>query len=164
MGSGIIRIGTCSWTQKSLIESGAFYPPEASSAEERLNFYASHFDTVEVDSSYYAIPTPKMARAWVERTPDNFLFHLKAYGALTGHSIDPGLLTKDNCEFLPGGGPGGGQYPRADPAALRGFAQAMVAALEPLKAGTSWVSSSFSTPPGSPAKTPTATISSTARN
>lgn len=53
-----IRVGTCSWAEKSLIESGEFYPKGVSSAEERLRFYASHFDTVEVDSTYYAYLLP----------------------------------------------------------------------------------------------------------
>lgn len=51
-----IHVGTCSWAEKSLIESGEFYPKEVSSAEERLKYYASNFDTVEADSTYYAIP------------------------------------------------------------------------------------------------------------
>ena len=62
-----IRVGTCSWTEKSLIESGEFYPRGVSSAEERLRFYASRFDTVEVDSSYYAIPATRTTGLWDER-------------------------------------------------------------------------------------------------
>jgi uncharacterized protein YecE (DUF72 family) len=49
-----ILIGTASWTDKSLIESGLFYPPEVKSAEERLRYYAHQFSVVEVDSAYYA--------------------------------------------------------------------------------------------------------------
>ena len=63
MAPGSIRIGTCSWTDKGLIEGGTFYPPEAQSPKERLKYYAEQFDTVEVDSSYYAIPTIQMAKA-----------------------------------------------------------------------------------------------------
>jgi uncharacterized protein YecE (DUF72 family) len=46
-----IRVGSCSWAEKTLLESGEFYPKEAASAEERLRFYAAQFDTVEVDTT-----------------------------------------------------------------------------------------------------------------
>jgi len=52
----MIRIGTCSWTEKTLIQSGEFYPGDVKTAEGRLRYYASQFDTVEVDSTYYALP------------------------------------------------------------------------------------------------------------
>jgi uncharacterized protein YecE (DUF72 family) len=91
----MVRIGTCSWAEKSLVESGEFYPTEAKTAEARLRYYASHFDTVEVDSTYYAVPDPRNAWLWSMRTPDNFTFHIKAYGALTGHAIDPRTLPAD---------------------------------------------------------------------
>src|SRR5689334_19781878 len=95
------RVGTCSWAEKSLIESGEFYPQGVSSAEDRLRFYATHFDTVEVDSTYYAIAADRTTALWAERTPDNFLFHVKVYGALTGHGIDPRTLPKALRELLP---------------------------------------------------------------
>jgi uncharacterized protein YecE (DUF72 family) len=91
----VIRVGTCSWTEKSLIQSGQFYPRNATSAEDRLRYYASHFDTVEVDSVYYAIPDQKTAWLWDVRTPSDFTFHIKMYGALTGHAINPQTLPKD---------------------------------------------------------------------
>ena len=52
----MMRVGVCSWAEKTLVESGEFYPPQIRSAEARLRYYASCFDTVEVDSTYYAIP------------------------------------------------------------------------------------------------------------
>jgi uncharacterized protein YecE (DUF72 family) len=91
----VIRIGTCSWAEKSLLESGEFYPAEAKTAEARLRHYASLFDTVEVDSTYYAVPDPRTTWLWGMRTPDHFTFHIKVYGALTGHAIDPRTLPKD---------------------------------------------------------------------
>jgi uncharacterized protein YecE (DUF72 family) len=97
----MIRAGTCSWTDKTLINSGEFYPKETSTAESRLRYYADHFDTVEVDSTYYAIPNIRNVYLWVERTPDNFTFHIKVYGALTGHGIDPKTLPKDILNLLP---------------------------------------------------------------
>ena len=51
-----ILVGTCSWTDATLIRSGGFYPAWAKSAEARLQFYASQFPLVEVDSSYYSLP------------------------------------------------------------------------------------------------------------
>jgi uncharacterized protein YecE (DUF72 family) len=91
----MIRVGTCSWAEKSLLASGEFYPAEAKTAEARLRYYASHFDTVEVDSTYYAVPDPRTAWLWSMRTPDDFIFHIKAYGALTGHAVDPRTLPED---------------------------------------------------------------------
>ena len=55
------------------------------SAEARLRFYARVFDCVEVNSSYYAIPDVKNAQRWIERTPPDFIFHVKAYSLMTGH-------------------------------------------------------------------------------
>jgi len=52
---GEILVGTCSWTDPTLIESGRFYPPSTRSAEARLRYYASQFGLDEVDSSYYAL-------------------------------------------------------------------------------------------------------------
>ena len=57
-----ILVGTASWTDKSLIESGKFYPSSAKDAETRLKYYASQFPMVEVDSSYYAMPLPATAQ------------------------------------------------------------------------------------------------------
>ena len=95
----MIRVGSCSWTEKTLIKSGEFYPPGVSSPAARLRFYADHFKTVEVNSSYYAIPGVQTAQQWVERTPGDFTFHVKVYGALTGHGVDPKTLPGDiqNC-------------------------------------------------------------------
>jgi uncharacterized protein YecE (DUF72 family) len=97
----MIHIGTCSWTEKTLIKSGEFYPKEVKSAEDRLRYYAASFDTVEVDSSYYAIPDIKNAMVWAERTPGNFIFHVKAFGALTGHGVDPKTLPAEVISALP---------------------------------------------------------------
>lgn len=97
----MIRTGTCSWTEKTLIQSGEFYPRNVRTAESRLQFYASRFDTVEIDSTYYAIPTKSNAYLWAQRTPENFVFHIKVYGALTGHGIDPRTLPPDIRAELP---------------------------------------------------------------
>jgi uncharacterized protein YecE (DUF72 family) len=97
----MIHIGTCSWTEKTLIQSGEFYPQEARTSEGRLRYYAGHFQTLEVDSTYYAIPDKRNTHLWADRTPENFIFHIKVYGALTGHGIDPKTLPKDIFNMLP---------------------------------------------------------------
>jgi uncharacterized protein YecE (DUF72 family) len=84
MASNIL-VGTASWTDATLIESGRFYPPDAKSPEERLRFYASQFPIVEVDSSFYGMPSFNNAVLWVNRTPDHFTFDVKLFRALTLH-------------------------------------------------------------------------------
>ena len=79
-----ILVGTASWTDKTLVDSGLFYPPEAKTAEARLRYYASRFPMVEVDSSYYAMPSPSTSQLWVERTPADFVFNVKAFRLFTG--------------------------------------------------------------------------------
>ncbi|GHA84106.1 DUF72 domain-containing protein [Cognatilysobacter bugurensis] len=95
-----IRIGTASWTDPSLIKSGLFYPKGVNSAEERLRFYAANFPVVEVDSSYYALPSSKNSDLWIERTPDDFTFNIKAFRLLTGHQTPASALPKDIAEEL----------------------------------------------------------------
>jgi uncharacterized protein YecE (DUF72 family) len=90
-----ISIGTASWTDKTLIACRRFYPPEARSAEARLRFYATQFPIVEVDSSYYGMPTPSNAQLWADRTPDHFVFNVKAFRLFTGHQTSPIVLHKD---------------------------------------------------------------------
>jgi uncharacterized protein YecE (DUF72 family) len=98
---GEILIGTCSWTDPTLIESHRFYPAWAKSAEARLQYYASQFNLVEVDSSYYALPSDKISRLWVERTGDRFVFDIKAFRLFTLHPTPPTALPKDIKEALP---------------------------------------------------------------
>lgn len=95
------RVGTASWTDPTLIASETFYPPSAKTAEDRLRFYAEHFDTVEVDSSYYALPSERNSRLWADRTPDSFLFHIKAFALLTTHAAETSRLPKVMREMLP---------------------------------------------------------------
>jgi uncharacterized protein YecE (DUF72 family) len=95
-----ILIGTASWTDKSLIASGRFYPPGCSSPEERLRYYASQFSLVEIDSSYYAMPAASVAQLWAERTPETFTFNIKAFRLFTGHQTAPSALPKDIAQAL----------------------------------------------------------------
>ena len=76
-----------------------WYPKGVTSPEQRLRYYAARFDTVEVDSSYYAIPQRSYAEAWAARTPDTFSFHVKAYGLMTGHDVDVRSLPPELRDF-----------------------------------------------------------------
>ncbi|MDY6918513.1 MAG: DUF72 domain-containing protein [Chloroflexota bacterium] len=98
---GNILVGTCSWTDPTLLQSGRFYPQTAQTAETRLRYYASQFPLVEVDSSYYALPAEKTARLWVERTPDDFLFDVKAFRLFTQHPTPLSAFPRDIREALP---------------------------------------------------------------
>lgn len=98
-----ILVGTASWTDKTLIACGRFYPPECRTPEQRLRFYAQQFPMVEVDSSYYGMPTPQTAQLWAERTPEHFVFNVKAFRLFTGHQTQPVVLHQDIQKAL---GPG----------------------------------------------------------
>ncbi|MBI5446023.1 MAG: DUF72 domain-containing protein [Deltaproteobacteria bacterium] len=96
-----ILVGTTSWTEKTLIESGAFYPADATTPEARLRHYATRFPIVEVDSSYYAVPRIETAEAWAERTPPGFVFDVKAFRLLTRHQTPPAVLPPELRERCP---------------------------------------------------------------
>jgi uncharacterized protein YecE (DUF72 family) len=93
-GRGAVRVGTASWTDPTLLKSG-WYPKGASSAEARLRFYATQFPIVEVDASYYYLPREEQAGLWVERTPPDFVFNVKAFSLLTGHPTRRKSLPED---------------------------------------------------------------------
>nr|WP_321502558.1 DUF72 domain-containing protein [uncultured Dethiosulfovibrio sp.] len=81
-----VRIGTCSWADRQLLSSG-WYPPSAKDGESRLGHYSSCFDSVEVDSTFYAIPDITDVYRWASWTPPGFIFNVKAYGLFTFHSV-----------------------------------------------------------------------------
>jgi uncharacterized protein YecE (DUF72 family) len=87
-----IRVGTCSWADEAL--SKYFYPAGLP-AGERLGYYAQHFDTVEVDSTYYRLPAKQMVERWAERTPEGFVMHVKAFGLMTRHPVKLEQLPPD---------------------------------------------------------------------
>jgi uncharacterized protein YecE (DUF72 family) len=92
---GRILVGTASWTDKTLLEAGTFYPPEVKSAEDRLRYYAAQFPLVEVDSTYYFPPSERNAALWAARTPVHFTFDVKAYSLLTHHPTRKASLAED---------------------------------------------------------------------
>jgi len=96
-----VLVGTCSWADKSLVDCDCFYPPDAKTPEARLRFYASRFPIVEVDSTYYGLPVDdRNAALWVDRTPPEFVFDIKAYRLLTHHPTQPESLPKDMREAI----------------------------------------------------------------
>lgn len=98
-----VRFGTAGWTDKTLIDSGLFYPRRSATPEERLRFYAAHFPLVEVDAPYYSLLPPEMAERWVSWTPQSFCFDVKAFPVFTGHPIDIARLPPDlraECQAL----------------------------------------------------------------
>jgi uncharacterized protein YecE (DUF72 family) len=100
-GGGEIRVGTASWTDPTMTARGVFYPDNADSAEERLGYYASRFPIVEVDATYYAMPSRRTAELWVERTPPDFTFDIKAHALMTGQPTETKRLPRDLREALP---------------------------------------------------------------
>ncbi len=97
------RVGLCSWQDRSMIEEGHFYPLKSMTAEDRLWWYTRHFDTVEVNSTFYAPLSARNAVLWVKRSPPGFLFNVKAYALLTGHHVDAVSLPRELQEMLPRG-------------------------------------------------------------
>ena len=87
-----IRIGTQGWNYDAWV--GPFYPVGTRLADY-LSVYARAFDTVEVDSTFYAVPPSKTVRGWAERTPDDFVFALKMPQEITHErrlrDVDPTL-------------------------------------------------------------------------
>ena len=98
---GEILVGTSSWADPTLIRSKRFYPEWAKSAESRLQYYASQFPLVEVDSSYYALLEERTSRLWVERTQDKFVFDVKSFRLFTQHPTPLAALPKDIRQALP---------------------------------------------------------------
>ena len=96
-----ILAGTCSWADKSLVDCGRFYPPKLKTPEERLRYYAEQFPLVEVDSTYYGLPSERNSALWVERTPPVFTFDVKGFRLMTQHPTPPSALPKDLRESLP---------------------------------------------------------------
>jgi len=101
LGGASVRIGTASWTDPTMTAPGVFYPPDAGTAEDRLVYYANQFPLVEVDSTYYALPSRRMGELWLERTPPDFTFEIKAHALMTGQPSEVSRLPKDLREELP---------------------------------------------------------------
>ena len=86
MDGQAVRIGTCSWSDRSLAQSG-WYPGDCRTPAARLLHYSRNFNTVEADSTFYAIPDQATVFRWAVRTPPGFLFNVKAWGLFTWHTV-----------------------------------------------------------------------------
>jgi uncharacterized protein YecE (DUF72 family) len=95
------RVGLSAWQDKSMLDEGSFYPVKSMRADERLWWYAQFFDSVEVNSTFYAPLSAENAVRWVKRTPPGFLFSVKAYALLTGHHLDASRLPEPLAAVLP---------------------------------------------------------------
>ena len=98
---GNVYYGTSSWTDPTLLKSKDFYPPDAKKPEERLRFYSEHFPLVEVDATFYALPSERNAGLWAERTPEDFVFNVKAFGLMTQHAVAVKSLPEPIRDMLP---------------------------------------------------------------
>jgi len=93
-----IRIGTCSWADDALAKH---WYPAGTPPRERLPYYAERFSTVEVDSTYYRVPSESMVQGWADRTPAGFVMHVKAFGLMTRHPVKLEQVPPDLREGLP---------------------------------------------------------------
>jgi uncharacterized protein YecE (DUF72 family) len=133
-GEHLVLTGSCSWTDKTLVEETDWYPRRTMSAEERLRYYASQFPLTEIDSTYYAPPAERQTALWAERAPAGFRFDVKAYSLLTGHPTRPRSLWRDLRERLaPEVAEKRNVYPKhLDPEAMDEAWRRFAAALRPL--------------------------------
>jgi uncharacterized protein YecE (DUF72 family) len=84
-----IRIGTASWTDPGFVED--WYPPKLP-ASARLRWYTEHFNYVEINATFYAIPAARTVERWVTETPDDFLFDVKLPKVLSHHRMQAKFL------------------------------------------------------------------------
>lgn len=137
-----VRIGTCSWADEAL--SKWFYPPKLP-AKERLAWYAEHFDAVEVDSTYYRLPSESTVAGWAERTPPGFTMHVKAFGLMTRHPVRAETIPEGLRAQMPVDGRGRVDRPSRE---VRGEVFTLFRdALEPLRAAGKLGGILFQLPP-----------------
>ena len=85
-------MGTASWSDPGFVER--WYPRKLP-ASERLAWYAQHFDLVEINSTFYSAPEPRMVERWCAATPDGFTFDVKLHQLFSFHSTPAKLLPPD---------------------------------------------------------------------
>lgn len=98
MGAADLRIGTSGWNYPAGqgTWNGVFYPPARGREKgfDELSFYAEHFNTVEVNSTFYGQPRAEVTRGWAERTPRDFEFSIKLYQKFTHPKMFTEAFTK----------------------------------------------------------------------
>src|SRR4051812_13892842 len=86
-----VLIGTASWSDPEFVRD---WYPKGLRAAERLPYYAQRFDLVEVNSTFYGIPEPRLAEQWARATPERFRFDVKLHQLVSRHSCQLKLLPK----------------------------------------------------------------------
>ena len=126
--TGDVRIGTSGWNYPSGrgTWNGIFYPPARGRRKDfdELAYYAEHFNTVEVNSTFYGRPRAEVSRRWADRTPKGFEFSVKLYQKFT----HPRLFEGRVAQSLPADAP-------SDPTMLHALSQANLADLDEFKRG-----------------------------
>jgi uncharacterized protein YecE (DUF72 family) len=89
--SGRIVVGTSSWADPGFVKE---WYPKGLDQKELLPYYAERFDGVEVNTTYYAVPSRTVVRRWADVTPDGFTFDVKLHQALSRHSAEVDTLPK----------------------------------------------------------------------
>jgi uncharacterized protein YecE (DUF72 family) len=87
-----ILVGTASWSDPGFVER---WYPKKMPAGERLGWYAQHFELVEVNSTFYSVPEPRLAERWCAATPDDFTFDVKLHQLFSFHATPAKLLPPD---------------------------------------------------------------------
>ena len=90
--TGKILVGTASWSDPGFVER---WYPKKMPAGQRLEWYAQHFEMVEVNSTFYSVPEPRMVERWCATTPDDFTFDVKLHQLFSFHSTPGKLLPPD---------------------------------------------------------------------
>jgi uncharacterized protein YecE (DUF72 family) len=90
--AGKILVGTASWSDPGFVER---WYPKKMPAGERLQWYAQHFEMVEVNSTFYSVPEPRMVERWCAATADDFTFDVKLHQLFSFHSTPAKLLPPD---------------------------------------------------------------------
>lgn len=89
---GKILVGTASWSDPGFVQQ---WYPKGMRPHERLGWYAEHFEMVEINSTFYSVPDPRMVERWCAATPDGFIFDLKLHQLFSFHSTAAKLLPPD---------------------------------------------------------------------
>lgn len=92
-----LKIGTAGWDYTDW--EGPFYPKGISKIE-RLPYYAKYFDIVEINSTFYNIPSQEIVRGWLKRTPEGFHFVVKMWQALTHEPMDYDEMERNYSQFF----------------------------------------------------------------
>lgn len=95
VGTGLVRAGTTSWADRGLVREGGFYPRKTMSARDRLAWYCARFPVAEIATTGRFPPTPELSAQWAERSPDGFVFDLRAWSLLVGAPTMPDSLWPD---------------------------------------------------------------------